>query len=52
MIWIAVILSLFIGGLVGLISRSLVQGLKAGAIVLVLGVLISLLIVYSGVMGG
>lgn len=52
MIWFAIILAVVVGGGVALISKNAGRGLKAGAVTLVLGVLVSLLIVYSGLMGG
>ena len=52
MIWFALIFAVVIGGLVGLFTRDLKKGLGAGVISLVAGVLLSLVIVYSGIMGG
>ena len=52
MIWFAIILAVVVGGVVGLLKRSLVQALRAGLITLALGVIVSILILFSGILGG
>lgn len=52
MIWFAIILAVVVGSGVALFSRNLGRGLKAGVVTLFVGILVSLLIVYSGLMGG
>lgn len=52
MIWFAIIIAIVFGGIVGLFKQSLLQGVRAGLIALVLGIIASILIVYSGVLGG
>lgn len=52
MFWFTIILALVVGAGVGLYTRSLKKALAVGLITLGAGVLLSLLIVYSGVMGG
>ena len=52
MIWLVIILALVIGGIVGLFTRNLRKALRVGLIILVTGIILSLLIVYSGLMGG
>ena len=52
MIWFAIILAVIIGALVGLFTRDLKKALVAGFISLTAGVVLSLAIVYSGLMGG
>lgn len=52
MIWFVIILALVIGGIVGLFTRNLRKALNVGLTVLVAGIILSLLIVYSGIMGG
>jgi len=52
MIWFAMILAVIVAALVGFFKRSLGQAVRAGLITLVAGVILSLLIVYSGLMGG
>jgi len=52
MIWFAIILAIVIGGVVGLFTRNLKKALVVGSITLIVGVLLSFLIVLSGIMGG
>ena len=52
MLWLALILAIIIGSLVGLFTRNLKKALVFGSASLVVGVLLSLLIVLSGIMGG
>ena len=52
MIWFALILALVIGSVVGLFTRNLKKALAVGMSTLIVGVLLSFLIVYSGIMGG
>jgi len=52
MIWFAIILAVVIGGVVGLFTRNLKKALVVGSATLFVGVLLSFLIVYSGIMGG
>ena len=52
MIWFAIILALVIATLVALYTRNIKQALVIGFMVLVAGVILSLIIVYSGIMGG
>jgi hypothetical protein len=52
MIWFALILALLITGLVGLLTRNLKKALVVGSVTLIVGVLLSFLIVLSGIMGG
>ncbi len=52
MLWFALILALVIGGVVGIFTRNLRKALGVGFASLMVGVLLSLLIVYSGILGG
>ncbi len=52
MIWFALGLALVVGGIVGVHTRSTTRALRVGAITFVVGVVVSLLIVLSGVLGG
>ena len=52
MIWLVIILALVIGGIVGLFTRNLKKAFGVGLTIFVAGTILSLLIVYSGVMGG
>ncbi|MFC1997705.1 hypothetical protein ACFLXI_08905 [Chloroflexota bacterium] len=52
MIWFAMILAVVIGVVVGIFTRNFKKGLTWGLISLGAGVLLSFLIVYSGIMGG
>ena len=52
MVWMVIILALVIGGGFGLFTRNLKKGLGVGLTILITGILLSLLIVYSGIMGG
>ena len=52
MIWFAIILAIVIGGVVGLFTRNLKKALVVGSATLFVGVLLSFLIIYSGIMGG
>ena len=52
MIWFALILAVVVGGVVGLFKRSLAQGLRVGLITLGVGIIVSILILLSGVLGG
>ena len=52
MFWFALILAIVIGGLVGLLTRNLKKAFMVGSASLIVGVLLSLLIIYSGIMGG
>ena len=52
MIWFALILSLVIGGAAGLFTRNLKKALGVGLTSLIAGIVLSLIIVYSGIMGG
>jgi Na+/H+-dicarboxylate symporter len=52
MLWFALILAIIIGVLVGLITRNLKKALMFGAASLIIGVLFSFLILFSGIMGG
>ena len=52
MIWFALIASLVIGLLTGFYTRSWKKGLIAWMAVFLIGVLLSLVIVYSGLLGG
>jgi hypothetical protein len=52
MIWFVIILALVIGGGVGLFTRNFKKALRVGLTVLVAGIILSILIVYSGIMGG
>jgi hypothetical protein len=52
MIWFAVIFALFIGSAVGIYARSLSKGIRVGLVILVSGIILSILIFYSGILGG
>lgn len=52
MIWFVIILALLIGGVVGLFTRNLNKALGVGLTILITGIVLSFLIVYSGIMGG
>jgi len=52
MLWFVLILAIIIAVLVGLVTRNLRKALGFGAASLVIGVLISLLILLSGILGG
>jgi hypothetical protein len=52
MIWFAIILALVIGIVIGLSTRNPRKGLVVGLTILVGGIILSILIVYSGIMGG
>jgi len=52
MIWFAIILALVIGSLVGIFTRNLKKAVGVGLIFLVAGIIFSLIVVYSGIMGG
>ena len=51
-IWFALILAIVVGSVVGLFTRNLKKALAAGMTTLIVGVLLSFLIIYSGIMGG
>ena len=52
MIWLVLALVFIIAGIVGLYTRDLRKVLIAGMTTLITGVVLSLIIVYSGIMGG
>ena len=52
MIWFVLILAIVFGLAVGIIKRDISKGARAGLIVLVSGIVLSFLIVYSGILGG
>lgn len=52
MIWFAVILAFILAVVTGLLTRDIEKALVVGLTALIVGVLLSLLIVYSGLMGG
>jgi len=52
MIWFVIILALIVGGMVALYTRNLKQALGVGLTIFVTGTILSILIIYSGVMGG
>jgi len=52
MIWFALILALVVGSIVGLFTRNLKKGILVGLVTLIVGVFLSLIIVFSGIMGG
>ncbi|MFV1950327.1 MAG: hypothetical protein ACC633_10425 [Anaerolineales bacterium] len=52
MIWYTLILSLTIGGLVGIFTRNLRKALKVALFTFIAGVVLSVLIILSGVLGG
>ena len=52
MIWFAAILALVIGALFGLITRNFKKGVMAGFVTFIAGVMLSILIISSGIMGG
>ena len=52
MIWFAIILAVFVGGVTGFLKQSLFQGLRAGVVTLLLGIAVSVLVVLSGILGG
>jgi hypothetical protein len=52
MIWFVIILAVVIGGVVVLLTRNIIKALGVGVAILIAGSLISLLIIYSGILGG
>ena len=52
MLWFALILAIIIAVLVGLFTRNIKKALVFGSASLIIGVSLSLLIIYSGIMGG
>jgi hypothetical protein len=52
MIWYAIILALGAGVLVGIFTRDLRKALKVALVTFLAGVVLSLLIILSGVLGG
>ena len=52
MLWYALILGLVVGGVALLLTREVRQALRFGGIALAFGVVISLLITFSGLLGG
>jgi hypothetical protein len=52
MLWFAIIISIVYGIGIGLITRSLSRALRAGLIALGLGIIVTFVIIYSGIMGG
>jgi ABC-type uncharacterized transport system permease subunit len=52
MIWFAIILAIVVGGIVGLFTRNLRKALRVGIATLVAGIILSTLIVFSGILGG
>ncbi len=52
MIWFAIILAFATAVLVGIFTRKLKKSILAGVITLIIGAILSLMIVYSGIMGG
>jgi len=52
MIWFVIIIALVIGALFGFFTRNIKKGLRVGLYVLVVGIILSVLIVFSGIMGG
>jgi len=51
-IWFVIILAVIIGGVVGLFTRKMLIALGVGLTILIAGIILSILIVYSGIMGG
>ena len=52
MIWFVLILALALGAVVGLFTRNLRKALTVGLATFVVGTALSLLIIFSGAMGG
>jgi len=52
MIWFVLILALVIGAVVGLLTRNLKIALGVGLTLLIAGIVLSFIIIYSGIMGG
>jgi len=52
MIWFAIILAIAASVVVGVITRNLKKALRVGVFTLVGATLLSLVIIYSGIMGG
>lgn len=52
MLWFAMILAIIVGGVVGLFTRNLKKALVVGSATLIMGVLLSFLIILSGILGG
>jgi hypothetical protein len=52
MIWFALIAAVGVGVVYGLIVRSVAKAFRAGFITLVIGVTLSILILFSGILGG
>ena len=52
MVWFVIILALVVGGVVCLFTRNLKKALGVGLATLIAGILLSFLIVFSGIMGG
>jgi Na+/H+-dicarboxylate symporter len=52
MLWYALILAIVVGSLVGLFTRNLGKALKIAFLTFLGGIVLSLLIILSGVLGG
>jgi uncharacterized protein YqhQ len=52
MIWFALILAIAVGSLVGFITRNLRKALRLALLTFIGGIVISILIILSGVLGG
>ena len=52
MLWFAAIFAVVIGGAVGLLTRDMKRAFFIAVILFLAGTLLSILIVYSGILGG
>ena len=52
MIWFAIIISVVYAIGIGLTTRSVSRALRAGLLALILGIIVTFVIIYSGIMGG
>ena len=52
MIWFAIILAIIVGVIAGILTRSFRRAVKVFLGTLALGVVLSLVIIFSGLMGG
>lgn len=52
MIWFVIFIATVVSIMIGLLTRSVRRALRCGLITLILGVVVVLVIIYSGLMGG
>ena len=52
MLWFVMILAVVMGSLVGLFTHNLKRALRVGTSILIVGTIVSLLVLLSGILGG